>query len=207
MRFLVMGAGGFSREVADMLVRLGHTPAVFFSESPDAEVHDPTGLPVVSSLDGIDCDGAVIAVGDPALRRRFHSMLHRHFALPALVDPSAIVGPSAVLGEATLVMPFTAVSPNARIAENVLLNVGCYIAHDCVVGAHCHLAPAVQLGGFSTVGDGCFCGTGSIVLPGCSVGDGAVTGAGAVVTTDVGPRQTVVGVPARPLPAKNSPGV
>jgi acetyltransferase-like isoleucine patch superfamily enzyme len=41
--------------------------------------------------------------------------------------------------------------------------------------------------------------SGAIVVPGVHIGDGAVVAAGAVVTSDVGPGETVAGVPARPL--------
>ena len=44
-----------------------------------------------------------------------------------------------------------------------------------------------------------FVGTGAIILPGVEIGEGAVVGAGAVVTKDVSPGITAIGVPARVL--------
>lgn len=44
---------------------------------------------------------------------------------------------------------------------------------------------------------GAFVGVHCVILPGVTVGESAIVGAGSVVTRDVPPRTTVVGVPAR----------
>lgn len=51
--------------------------------------------------------------------------------------------------------------------------------------------------GRPTIGENVFIGTGAAVLGPVTVGDGAVIGANAVVTRDVPPGATMVGVPAR----------
>ncbi|MDY0086967.1 MAG: acetyltransferase [Coriobacteriia bacterium] len=198
MRFLIVGAGGFSREVADLISDLGHEVAAFFDEEPRAAVHSPTGLPIVDDPARVDRDAVAIAIGDAAVRKR----LFERFAgepLPVLVHPSASVSPSAEVGENTLIMHNAVVSAQAQLGIGVIVNVGCYVAHDCRVGSFTHLAGGVNLGGGAAVGEGCLCGTGSIVLPGIEVGDGAVLGAGAVVLHDVAGGAKVVGVPARAL--------
>ena len=48
--------------------------------------------------------------------------------------------------------------------------------------------------------DECSIGAGAVILPGVRIGRGAVVGAGAVVTQDVMPHQTVYGCPARAVP-------
>jgi maltose O-acetyltransferase len=50
-----------------------------------------------------------------------------------------------------------------------------------------------------TIENECLIGTGAVILQGLTIGRGATVGAGAVVTRDVAPGSTVVGVPARPL--------
>lgn len=57
----------------------------------------------------------------------------------------------------------------------------------------------------TTVGDDAFLGSGSILVAPVAIGSGAVVGAGAVVTKNhnVAAGSTVVGVPARPLPARD----
>jgi acetyltransferase-like isoleucine patch superfamily enzyme len=51
------------------------------------------------------------------------------------------------------------------------------------------------------IGERCFIGAHSLILPGVTIGDGSVVGAGSVVTRDVPPATIVAGNPARVIRA------
>ncbi|HET6498381.1 MAG TPA: acetyltransferase [Coriobacteriia bacterium] len=200
MRFVIAGSGGFSREVADLVIELGHEVVAFFDEHPATTGHVPTGLPVVRDPGAIEFDAVAVAIGDAAARERIFATF-AEWPKPVLAHRSASVSPSAVIGEGSIVMHNAVVSAQASLGRGVIVNVGCYVAHDCSVGEFTHLAAGVNLGGGATVGPGCLCGTGTIVLPRVAIGSAVVTGAGAVVTRDVADGVVVTGVPARILPA------
>ncbi|MFT5196686.1 MAG: maltose O-acetyltransferase [Cellvibrionaceae bacterium] len=48
-----------------------------------------------------------------------------------------------------------------------------------------------------TIGNGCWIGARSTILPGVTIGDGVIVAAGAVVTKDVKPNVLVAGIPAK----------
>lgn len=82
------------------------------------------------------------------------------------------------------------------------------IGSDCVIADGAFVASSdhdrddrhqVYGSGPITIGDRVFLGQRCVVLGGVTIGDGATVGAHAVVTRDVAPGQTVVGVPARPV--------
>jgi UDP-2-acetamido-3-amino-2,3-dideoxy-glucuronate N-acetyltransferase len=57
----------------------------------------------------------------------------------------------------------------------------------------------------TTVGRAASLGSGAVILGGVRIGPDAVVGAGAVVTTDVAPGNTVAGIPARMLSTRGDP--
>lgn len=93
---------------------------------------------------------------------------------------------------------------------------GLYIAHPIgaviavkSMGRNCSVVAAATLGMrndplFPTIGNEVFIGAGARVLGDISIGDGAKVGANAVVVHDVVAGDTVVGIPARPLPPKGN---
>jgi bifunctional UDP-N-acetylglucosamine pyrophosphorylase/glucosamine-1-phosphate N-acetyltransferase len=54
----------------------------------------------------------------------------------------------------------------------------------------------------TVIGEGAFIGVDTMLRAPVTVGPGAKTGAGSVVTRDVAPGKTVVGMPARPIEAR-----
>ncbi len=197
MRFVVMGAGGFAKEVTDLIDLLGHSVVACFQEqsSQPAKGHVFDRVPIVHTLDGLEFDSAVLGVGNPGVRERLMRLLPDS-RWATLVHPSASISGDSVVGVGTIVMQNVVVSADAVVGRAALLNVGCYVAHDSEVGAYTHLAPGTNLGGGCHVGALCELGMGTVVLPNIHIAEGCRTGAGAIVTRDVSPHTTVVGVPA-----------
>lgn len=56
-----------------------------------------------------------------------------------------------------------------------------------------------------TIGDDCWLGAGTNVLPGVTIGNGCTIGAGSLVTKDIPPFSVAYGVPARVVEEVDDP--
>jgi serine O-acetyltransferase len=112
------------------------------------------------------------------------------------------------------------IHPAATLGPGLLLDhaTGVVIGETATVGSNVSLLHHVTLGGTGAaggdrhpkVGDGCLIGAGVSILGPVRIGDGAKIGAGSVVLSDVPPRCTAVGVPARVVlrpPREGAPAV
>lgn len=194
-RIAIIGAGGHGAVVADIL---GERAAGFVDESPSLLGASVLGLPVFASLDAIEQDGVIVAIGDNAVRRAITERIVRAGErLATAIHPFASVASPATIGEGTMLCAGAIVSPRAVLGRGVLLNTKASIDHDCVIGDFVHIAPGATLGGDVQVGAETFIGPGATVAAGIRIGARAVIGAGAVVVRDVPDDVTTWGVPAR----------
>ena len=72
-----------------------------------------------------------------------------------------------------------------------------FITHDGSCWIFRDEIPDLNIFGKIEIGDNCFVGMNSMILPNVKVGENSIIGAGSVVTKDVPPGSVAVGVPAR----------
>jgi acetyltransferase-like isoleucine patch superfamily enzyme len=87
-------------------------------------------------------------------------------------------------------------TPDVFWPEHVELRDHCIVGYDATLLCHEFLQEEYRTGRV-VIGERAMVGAGAIVLPGVHVGRGARVGANSLVTADVPPGATVVGVPAR----------
>ncbi|GIJ51688.1 acetyltransferase [Virgisporangium aliadipatigenens] len=198
---VIVGAGGFGREVCAYAADLGWPVAGFADDEPRALDGFTLPVGVLGPVDAVDITPAtrfIVAVGDPALRHKLAAaVIGRGGVLGTLVHPRAYVAAGARLEPGCVVCPFAFVGSGAHLAANAVVNIHASVGHDATVGEHAVLSPFAAVNGHASIGAAAFLGTHATVTPGRRVGTGAKVSAGSVVLRDVPAGALAVGNPAR----------
>lgn len=207
-RLLIVGAGGFGREVLSWArdaqsAQGGWQIAGFLDTNPKALEGFPCPAEILGdplTYQPGDDDLLVCAIGDPATKLQVcRDLQARGGRFPTLIHPTAVIGGDCRIGEGSLLCPGAVITANVTLGDFVMLNVYATVGHDAVIGAGCTLSAHTDVTGNARLGEGVFLGSHAVVLPGAQVGDYAVVGAGSVVLRNVRARTTVVGVPAKQI--------
>lgn len=204
-RLFIVGAGGFGREVADWAAHwLARSPGYVLQGFLDDNLRALDGfasdLPVLGPPRTFEFqagDAALIAIGNPKVRRDIAHSLEGRVTFPILIHPAAIIGSHCLLDEGCIICPGTVVTTNVRLGKHVIANLGCSIGHDSTLGDYTTLSPHVSISGGASTGEGVFIGSNASLVPMVKVGANAVVGACSLVLRAVPPDVTVFGIPAR----------
>lgn len=204
---VIVGAGGFGREVLDLVTALNtRTPRFrflgFLDDGPvRLDLLERLGarhLGDTSRFADIDAD-YIIGIGSPGPRRRieaFATDMGRRAT--TLCHPEATIGSDITIGDGVVIAAGARLTTNILVGRHSHINLNCTVGHDVIIEDYVTVFGGVHLGGGVTVESGATLGSGAVILPGVRVGRDATVGAGAVVVRDVAPGSTVVGAAARP---------
>lgn len=207
-RLVIVGAGGFGREViswATHSLQAGASPPLrgYLLDAGFPGLDASYGLSRLGGLDDFEPevgDACIVAVAEPASKRQMVGRLRaRGVTFASLIHPTAVLAKTAVLGEGCVVCPFAIVSADAVVGEFVTINSMSSLGHDSRVGNYSTLSAHIDITGGVRVGEDVFIGSGARLLPGITVGNAAKVGAGAVVVRSIKDGTTVYAIPAKRL--------
>jgi sugar O-acyltransferase (sialic acid O-acetyltransferase NeuD family) len=150
----------------------------------------------------------VIASAEASTRRKHTALVEADgFQLFSTKACTSIIGDNVTIGEGSIISDYAILTADMTIGRAFHCNIYSYVAHDCIIGDFVTLAPRVSVNGRVIIEDDVYIGTGATILPGqrndpIVIGKGAVIGAHALVTKNIEPGTTVVGMPAKPIPRK-----
>lgn len=207
---VIIGAGGFGREVAWLVERINQSNPTwnllgFLDDSEKLQGISINGYPVLGKTDEVVSYPTaffICAVGSSCIRKKiidYVTSLLPEIKFGTLIDPSVEKSNLVSIGEGTIVCAHTIITVNIKIGSHVIINLNCTIGHDAILNDFVTLYPSVNVSGMTNIGYCCELGTGMQIIQEKKVGQYSIIGAGAVVVKDIPEKCTAVGCPAKPI--------
>lgn len=141
----------------------------------------------------------VVAIGDPAARKKVVESLPPQTTYTTIVHPSVIMSQWVTIGEGSIITAGTILTCNISIGKHAQLNLHTTIGHDCVIGDYFTTAPAANISGNCTFGEQVYIGTNVAVKQGVTIPSHTTIGMGAVVVKDIDTAGIYIGNPLKQL--------
>jgi sugar O-acyltransferase (sialic acid O-acetyltransferase NeuD family) len=204
-RFALIGGGGFSKEVAEIIALNGNSVAGYFA-TEEGILKQPYWGPMenINECRGrFDC----VAIGFGSVDRKsgvnryqvIEWVRAQHVSCPAVISPYATCSAGVVVADGVFVAHGVVISVDAQIGSFTILNSGAIIGHDALIGNNVVLAPGAFVGGNTQIGDNSLLGPGTMTLEGRKIGRSVVVGVGATVVRNVPDGATVMPIRSKVL--------
>ncbi|MBQ4838300.1 MULTISPECIES: acetyltransferase [Pseudoalteromonas] len=200
---LVIGGGGFAKEIVWLAQDCGRTVIGVLDDNPDTHGTDVQGVSVVGSIEKwqeFDAE-IVIAIGNPRTRAIVKERIEQQGTpeYACLIHPSVKYSNTVVFSEGCMVCAGTILTTDIKVGQHVILNLNVTVGHETNIGDFSTVAPMAAISG--NVNIECFSevGTGASIRQGVNIGRGAMLGMGGVLTKNIPDFTIFAGNPAKKL--------
>ena len=208
---VIIGAGGFGREVLETINQLKDFNFIGFLDDNKKKGSKCNGYPVLGKIDWLlkrdrylSPLGVVISIADPYKRQEIVSKLKtiNNLWFPTIVHPSVSIPKSTTIEDGVIIQNNCFISCNVSINEFTHVNCFSIIGHDCIIGKYCTLSPSTKIMGNVAIGDRVFFGVNASTSQGIKIGDDSVIGGASFVLENIPKQSCYYGSPAK-LKRKN----
>ena len=203
-RLLIIGAGGFGRELEDWLEvypihERDWTIAGYIDDNPNALSGYNTKYAVLGGINDFSYlgdDYGLLAIADPEVKEKIYNTLRNKIEFLSFIHPSVIIGSNVEIGEGTIIYPNSIISTNCKIGRIVSMGCGNYIGHDSFIGEFSSFMASIDVGGGTQIGRKVYIGTKATIVPGKKIADSTKISSGTLVINSIRTPGTYFGNPA-----------
>lgn len=205
----IYGAGGFGREVKMLIDQINKVDNKYnfigFFDDGYKIGEKINGYPVLGGINELNNFRSdlqlVFSLASPVVKEKLlKSIFKRNITYPILIHPNCLVGDdNVIIGEGSIICAGNIITVDIKIGNHVILNLGCTVGHDTVIGDFSSFMPSVNISGEVIIHRGVYCGTGAKIINQLEIGEYTTIGAGAVVAKSLPAKCTAVGIPAKPI--------
>src|SRR5690554_701740 len=204
---LVIGAGGFAKEILEIVHQNNELDNLCFYD--DVNIDAPQKLynkfPVLKSLDEVEeyfktvDNRFTIGIGNPFLRYKlFEKFSKVNGKLTSVISKFSEIGDYGVsIGDGCNILKNVKISNDVKIGKGTMIYYNSVITHDVEIGEFVEISPNVNVLGKAKIGNKTHIATGAIIFPDLKIGDNVIVGAGSIVTKNLPNNCTVIGSPAK----------
>jgi len=192
-RLLIIGAGGFGRELADWLEmypveKKDWIVGGFIDDNLEALAGFKTKYKVLGRVNEFSYsndDLAVVAIADPDIKEKIYNSLKDRIKFYTFIHPTVIIGSNVEIGEGVIMYPNTIISTNCKIGKMVSMGCGNHIGHDTSIGEFSSFMASIDIGGENNIGSKVYVGSKATIVPRRKITDHVKISSGSVVINNI----------------------
>lgn len=198
-KVILVGAGGFGREVLNLLYNTNYEVVGFIDKNinKNKKINIIGNDNIIPKLFKKYSDIKIfVSIGNIQVRKKIIKKIKTN----QLEQISFIHNTSAYfikkLKMGSIIYPNCTIMNDCKIGEGTVINSGVNIGHDSQIGNYCNINPGVNLAGNVKIGNECMIGMGTKIKEGITIGRNSVVGAGSLVLKNIPPNSLFYGAPA-----------
>lgn len=207
MKIIIIGAGGHSKVVTDIIHNEQKYEIVGYIENNLEVGHKVLGYEVLGKEEEIntlinkhEIFGGIIAIGDNSIRSIVEKKIKKlcnEFKFINCIHPKSNIASDVVMGEGNVVMAGATINTSSEISSHCIFNTNCSIDHDNRIENFASIGPNAATGGNVEVGEFSAIGIGASVHNNVSIGYNCIIGSGSLVNNNTKSNSVYYGMPAK----------
>jgi sugar O-acyltransferase (sialic acid O-acetyltransferase NeuD family) len=196
MNISIIGAGGHSKVIIDIIHELGNYNIVGIYDDNKSGYF--SGIKIIGKISEINNTTAyfIIGIGNDKIRKKIAEEYHQ-LKWATLIHPKTIIAKTAIIKEGSVVCAGAIIQTEVEVGKHCIINTNCSIDHESIIGNYCSICPSSTICGQVKVGESSFIGANSTIIQTIEVGKECIIGAGSVVIRNIHSNTKVVGNPAK----------